>query len=48
MIPEEMAFEVKIELDKEEDTTRYAAVPDDRKTISVKLNQLNKHIVITF
>jgi type III restriction enzyme len=45
-IQEDAASEIKIEMDKTEDTTRYATSQIDRKTIPIKLNQLNKHIVI--
>ncbi len=39
------ADETKIEMDKEEDTTRYSTKKEDSKTLTFKLNEFEKHIV---
>lgn len=37
--------ETKVELDKEQDTTRYATKKEDSKTLTFTLNKFDKHIV---
>lgn len=39
------AEETRVELDKEEDTSRYATKKEDSKTLSFTLNKLDKHII---
>jgi len=39
------AEETKVELDKEQDTTRYAPKKEDNKTLTFELNKFDKHIV---